>query len=235
MNDRPIWVTVLVGVLWVIAACLPIYLHSVMEPTFPRHPDAPPVDLRTLFAPQPSRQVCRPRFRVFSQGQIRTPATAGNLMPNGGSDNCGMCWFSARNKGEACLTPEASGPDHCTIRDVAIECPLWTYCNNHPKHRSERDRVPIGPVWVCGDDIRSYARCSIPRLTPRGFGSIFCSCCARLKRRRCSSTARSTRMRWWFGNWASFVNPEPSPSWNGSQRSSRLKRPLVNLGLVPGS
>lgn len=72
-------------------------------------------------------------------------------MPNGGSDNCGTCWFSARNKGEARSAPGAIGPDHCTIRDVAIECPLWTYCNNHPHHRHERDAVPIGPVWECGD------------------------------------------------------------------------------------
>jgi hypothetical protein len=76
-------------------------------------------------------------------------------MPNGGSDNCGTCWFNVSNKGEAPTIPESLGPGHCTIRDVPIECPLWTYCNNHPKHRPEPDPVPIGPVWVCGD--RSYA------------------------------------------------------------------------------
>ena len=27
-------------------------------------------------------------------------------MPNGGSDNCGTCWFNERNKGEVGFDPE---------------------------------------------------------------------------------------------------------------------------------
>ncbi len=37
-------------------------------------------------------------------------------------------------------------PDHCEIRDLAIEDPFYTYCANHPHRRPDRDRIPIGPV-----------------------------------------------------------------------------------------
>jgi hypothetical protein len=70
-------------------------------------------------------------------------------MPNGGSDCCGTCWFNAKNKGEAgyghSRDPE---PDHCSIRDLPIEDPFYTYCANHPHHRPERDPTPIGPVFT---------------------------------------------------------------------------------------
>jgi ligand-binding SRPBCC domain-containing protein len=70
-------------------------------------------------------------------------------MPNGGSDNCGTCWFNARNKGVAGYAhvndPE---PDYCTIRDLAIPDAFWTYCANHPHRRRVQDRIPIGPVFV---------------------------------------------------------------------------------------
>lgn len=70
-------------------------------------------------------------------------------MPNGGSDCCGTCWFNARNKGEAgydhAHDPE---PAHCTIRDLALDDPFYTYCGNHPHRRPDRDPIPIGPVFV---------------------------------------------------------------------------------------
>jgi hypothetical protein len=70
-------------------------------------------------------------------------------MPNGGSDDCGTCWFNARNKGEAgyahAQDPE---PDFCTIRGLAIEDPFYTYCCNHPHRRPDRDPLPVGPVFV---------------------------------------------------------------------------------------
>lgn len=73
-------------------------------------------------------------------------------MPNGGSDCCGTCWFNAKNKGEAGYAhandPE---PDFCTIREVAIEVPFWTYCANHPQRSPERDPIPIGPLLVNRD------------------------------------------------------------------------------------
>jgi hypothetical protein len=70
-------------------------------------------------------------------------------MPNGGSDNCGTCWFNAKNKGEAghahLRDPE---PSFCSIRNLPVEYSLYTYCSNHPHRRPERDRIPIGPVFT---------------------------------------------------------------------------------------
>lgn len=70
-------------------------------------------------------------------------------MPNGGSDCCGTCWFNAKNEGAAGYehTRKAT-PNVCTIRELAIVNPFYTYCGNHPHRRSERDHVPIGPVFV---------------------------------------------------------------------------------------
>jgi len=70
-------------------------------------------------------------------------------MPNGGSDCCGTCWFNSKNKGE----PGYHGADEpgdvqCTIRDLIIPSPFYTYCINHPHHNPERVSVPIGPVYV---------------------------------------------------------------------------------------
>ena len=69
-------------------------------------------------------------------------------MPNGGSDCCGTCWFNRKNRGERDWPKHVDNtlPDHCEIRDLAIEDPFYTYCANHPHRRPERDRIPIGPV-----------------------------------------------------------------------------------------
>ena len=70
-------------------------------------------------------------------------------MPNGGSDCCGTCWFNAKNKGEAGYDhTDDPEPDFCSIRDLAIEDPFYTYCANHPHRRPERDPIPIGPVFT---------------------------------------------------------------------------------------
>ncbi len=70
-------------------------------------------------------------------------------MPNGGSDCCGTCWFRAKNKGhmgyEHAYDPES---EFCTIRDLTLENPFYTYCGNHPYRRPERDSIPIGPVYI---------------------------------------------------------------------------------------
>lgn len=73
-------------------------------------------------------------------------------MPNGGSDCCGTCWFNAKNKGQAGYD-HADGPEQalCTIRDLAIENPFYTYCCNHPRRRPDKDPIPIGPVYT-GDE-----------------------------------------------------------------------------------
>jgi len=41
--------------------------------------------------------------------------------------------------------PEAA---FCTIRNLPIEDPFYTYCGNHPHRRPERDPIPIGPVFT---------------------------------------------------------------------------------------
>jgi hypothetical protein len=72
-------------------------------------------------------------------------------MPNGGPDCCGTCWFNRKNKDAVGFNPDRdrdSEPDFCTIRDLSIEKPFYTYCDNHPYRRPERDRVPIGPVFT---------------------------------------------------------------------------------------
>jgi len=70
-------------------------------------------------------------------------------MPNGGSDCCGTCWFNHRNHGEAGYAHARSDePAYCEIRDVEIPNPFWTYCANHPHRSPERNRVPVGPIFV---------------------------------------------------------------------------------------
>lgn len=73
-------------------------------------------------------------------------------MPNGGSDNCGTCWFNSKNKGEASYSHmDDPGESRCVIRNLVIENPLWTYCANHPHHNSRKVEIPVGPVYVCED------------------------------------------------------------------------------------
>jgi uncharacterized protein len=84
------------------------------------------------------------------------------IMPNGGSDCCGTCWFNIRNKGEAgydhANDPE---PPFCTIRSLPIEDPFYTYCGNHPRRRPERDPIPIGPVFAGNSDgVRTFWQAS---------------------------------------------------------------------------
>jgi hypothetical protein len=74
-------------------------------------------------------------------------------MPNGGSDCCGTCPFNRKNRGEAGYAHARDpGPDHCDIRDLPVEDAFYTYCSNHSHHNPGRVRVPIGPVWVMGED-----------------------------------------------------------------------------------
>jgi len=70
-------------------------------------------------------------------------------MPNGGSDCCGTCWFNAQNKGQAGYRhTDRTIPAHCTIGDLPVKSPYYTYCANHPHRSRERDPVPIGPVFT---------------------------------------------------------------------------------------
>ncbi len=77
-------------------------------------------------------------------------------MPNGGSDCCGTCWFNLKNKDEAGYNHSRDlEPDICTIRDLPIENPFYTYCGNHPHRRPVRDPIPVGPVFA-GVERRLY-------------------------------------------------------------------------------
>ena len=79
-------------------------------------------------------------------------------MPNGGSDCCGACWFNRSNSGQrGSRNFNRDIPSFCEIRHLAIPNPFYTYCANHPYHRPDRDRIPIGPVYVHGDnDVREF-------------------------------------------------------------------------------
>lgn len=78
-------------------------------------------------------------------------------MPNGGSDCCGTCWFNSQNKGEPGYQgSEKKGAVICTIRDLEIPDPFWTYCANHPHHNQNKIDLPLGPVYV--NDGYPYSR-----------------------------------------------------------------------------
>lgn len=77
-------------------------------------------------------------------------------MPNGGSDCCGTCWFNRSLRGQRGSRNFDHGvPSHCEIRGLDIPGPFSTYCANHPYHRPGRDPIPIGPVYVVDDALRS--------------------------------------------------------------------------------
>lgn len=63
------------------------------------------------------------------------------LMPNGGSDCCGTCDFNRKG-------PEKYGATFCTIRQLNIPDPFWTYCVNHPTHNKRNITIPLGPVYI---------------------------------------------------------------------------------------
>jgi hypothetical protein len=83
-------------------------------------------------------------------------------MPNGGSDCCGTCWFNATNRGNAGYHHgDPSISPTCTIRNLPIANPFYTYCANHPHRSLTRDAIPIGPVWVADStDTRQIATLS---------------------------------------------------------------------------
>jgi hypothetical protein len=69
-------------------------------------------------------------------------------MPNGGIDNCGMCSFNRKNKGETGLGHyNDEGEPYCIIRNLPIQNSLYTYCANHPYNTPFEIDIPIGPVY----------------------------------------------------------------------------------------
>ena len=68
-------------------------------------------------------------------------------MPNGGSDNCGTCWFNSKNEGQPGYHgAEKEGIVICTIRNLEIQNPFYTYCPNHPAHNPEKIEKPLGDI-----------------------------------------------------------------------------------------
>ena len=69
-------------------------------------------------------------------------------MPNGGSDCCGTCWFNSKNEGEPGYHgSRKEGIVFCTIRELEIPDPFYTYCANHPYYNRKKIDCPLGPVY----------------------------------------------------------------------------------------
>lgn len=55
-------------------------------------------------------------------------------MPNGGTDCCGKCCYNKAVQEMGCPDPQDWDRfwdiSHCTLRDVRISNPFWTYCDN---------------------------------------------------------------------------------------------------------
>lgn len=79
-------------------------------------------------------------------------------MPNGGPDCCGNCSFNVAVQEMAHPHPEPLDKfrelSHCTLRDVKISNPFWTYCPNfeYGKHPESRDinAAPRGRISSSG-------------------------------------------------------------------------------------
>ena len=97
-------------------------------------------------------------------------------MPNGGSDNCGRCPF---NQASMLVedNPHQLKDSFCTIRNLPIRNPLWTYCWN----RRSRSEKPQGPVFTQGIYENGY--CRIPwngKHEPRSYVAGKCEVCGRI-------------------------------------------------------
>ena len=79
-------------------------------------------------------------------------------MPNGGPDCCGNCSHNRAVQEMAHPHPQQRERfwelSHCTLRDVKIRNPFWTYCANfaYGKHPESRDitAAPIGWISASG-------------------------------------------------------------------------------------
>lgn len=69
-------------------------------------------------------------------------------MPNGGPDCCGTCWYNNANivSGQHSTAPD-EGMHFCTIRQLHVAEPFWTYCFNHRDRAPGGQPVPFGPAY----------------------------------------------------------------------------------------
>jgi len=66
-------------------------------------------------------------------------------MPNGGTDNCATCEFNSAYKAKQGIQ-DKNVQAYCTVRNIKIKDPFWTYCNNwHTKSKE-----PDGPIYISG-------------------------------------------------------------------------------------
>ncbi|MFW6027057.1 MAG: ADP-ribosylglycohydrolase family protein, partial [Candidatus Woesearchaeota archaeon] len=98
-------------------------------------------------------------------------------MPNGGIDNCANCIYFQQEKDQK----------YCSIREVRIANPYWTYCANNKggtfnenisKNTIEK---PNGPIFASGLYESSYIR--IPwykKCEPKVYSSCSCIVCGKL-------------------------------------------------------
>ena len=97
-------------------------------------------------------------------------------MPNGGSDNCRTCGFYSSNKGDwNAHDRNDSIKGNCTIREIAIDDPAYTYCQN----RDTRAEEATGPLFTNGV-VFIYTR--IPwykKQMPEIFVQGICSVCGK--------------------------------------------------------
>ncbi|MBC8256410.1 MAG: hypothetical protein H8E85_03795 [Candidatus Marinimicrobia bacterium] len=109
-------------------------------------------------------------------------------MPNGGPDCCGNCSHNKSVQKMAHPQPERTEEfwelSHCTLRDVNISNPFWTYCSNfnygkNPEKRNLSEKI-IGFITASGL-YEGYVR--IPwndKLEPKISTSTICSICKRM-------------------------------------------------------
>jgi len=108
-------------------------------------------------------------------------------MPNGGPDCCGNCSHNRAVQEMAHPHPDQEEQfwqlSHCTLRDIKIGNPFWTYCRNfsygkHPESRNKNE-APVG--WITSSGLyEGYVR--IPwddKTAPRVSVPATCVVCKR--------------------------------------------------------
>lgn len=108
-------------------------------------------------------------------------------MPNGGPDCCGNCGFNRAVQEMAHPHPDQRvkflALSHCTLRDVRITSPFWTYCNNfrYGKTLPEPNEMEEPKGWIFASGLyEGYVR--IPwhgAMEPEVSTACVCTVCGR--------------------------------------------------------
>ncbi|SRR2546425_534795 len=108
-------------------------------------------------------------------------------MPNGGPDCCGNCSHNKAVQEMAHPHPEHRERfwelSHCTLRNVKITNPFWTYCRNftYGKHPESRNKAEEPTGWITASGLyEGYVRIPWDGTTePRVSVPATCSICGR--------------------------------------------------------